>query len=338
MPTAFSKAHPLLACGPKAITQADKKNTGANIPAVVVMLHSWQAYGYGLSLQTFQTFDLPFDDHDESHCLCRSSISPLLHQWLHWTVTFFTATGQAQIFVNGRLSVTCTCPQIRRTARRFCYTGVDLRMERWAQGRIHSLQVYDYALWSHQVSQVYEQLPPPPHWPFTTDPQFPRFLPEETPHPLRIYHPFRDESAVTLTLTASHAGVLPSNPLTLRWTSQQAHTQTVQVKLPAGASEVTISFETTDNPRILAPPPLTIDLFTQARLLSEAILTVEVKRKPEHAGWKANPLRAGTGTAVLKRLPDIGAQAVHRSQLLERRQSAKRRGCQASRPLAGSQR
>lgn len=161
---------------------------------------------------------------------------------------------------------------------------------------------------------------------FTVHKGFPARIKPGEPQLLWIYSPFMLEFNVTLNVTASIPGVLPTNPFTLRWPNNDNKPKSVLVSMPVGATGFTLSFFTNDNPRFMAPPDVSVSLWTYPLLLAEAAKHVPVtpSQYPSQSTFVPSPYVAGRGTARFKdqqranlnSLADTGSSAIINPKLI----------------------
>ncbi len=148
--------------------------------------------------------------------------------------------------------------------------------------------------------------------PFTLDPHFGPHLPLNTPTSLQICSPWSNSAqAVSLTVTASAAGVLATNPTVLRWSANDGSSRTVWVTMPAGQTTIQLSFAVSDlnNPaRFTAPPTFTVYPADQSALLAEVILHTSFPIAPLHAGNQS-------GMPFLRQLTDLSPLAENKQYL-----------------------
>jgi len=225
----------------------------------------------------------------------------------HWAVTLSTGTNIINMYVNGALSKSCSCLSTERTSRKFCYAGRDQALQRYANGRMASMGVRDWALWTHEISQVYAAEKLPLAAPFELNADFPARMVAGAQSFLSLTPPFTEEAGVTVTITANVTGVLSVS--TLSWTTAQLNiVRWVQVTMPTPAVPLLISFSfTAAHPRFLPPASIEIGVFTQAQLFAECIHTVTIRSKPSNTGFLPSPYVAGVGTALLAPLPPLAA-------------------------------
>jgi hypothetical protein len=219
-----------------------------------------------------------------------------------------TGTNVLNIYINGALSKPCSCLSTDRTTRKFCYAGRDQALQRYANGRMASLGVRDWALWTHEIAQVYAAEKLPLAAPFELNADFPPRMQSGVKALFSLTPPFTAEAGVTVTIAVNVTGAILSTS-TLSWTTAQLSTvRWVQVTMPTPAVPLLISFSfTAVHPRFLPPAPIEIGVFTQSQLFDECIHTVTIRSKPSNAGFLPSPYVAGVGTALLAPLPPLAA-------------------------------